>query len=234
MSRPVEQDAPIREARDNLADIVTAAASGTVTYITRRGHRTAAVVPVYRARPRPGPATPQIERMPEARGGRFDPADLAESLTTGTLVTEAERHWTRAALEAMHLRLGAVMAELVAWQRVTGQCLAATIESSPPIEFLSLAERGAQAADAELAAAQDLLYALTARDDAFCATCQEPLDRFPDHSGYQHWREVPGAHGSVQLEVYTPSDGHAPEVRTRPRVRPDITKGAVTPSWRAR
>jgi prevent-host-death family protein len=227
----VEQDVPIREARDNLAAIVDAAGAGTVTFITRRGEKVAAVVPVYRARPLPGPATPQIEHMPAARGGRFE-RDLTAAQTTGSLVNNAERQWTRAALEAMHLRLGAAMAELVAWQRVTGQCLAAAVEGEHSSFPLSLALSGEQAATAELQAAANLLYALTTPDDAYCATCQEPLDTFHGHPGYQHWREVPGDRG-VHLEVYTPSDGHTADVRKRPRERPAITNGAVVPSWRA-
>jgi prevent-host-death family protein len=227
----VEQDVPIRDARDNLAAIVDAARAGTVTYITRRGEKVAAVVPAYRARPLPGPATPQIEHMPTARGGRFE-RGLTAALTTGTSVSDAERRWTRAALEAMHLRLGAAMAELVAWQRVTGQCLAAAIEDEHVSFPMSLALSGERAAAAELQAAADLLYALTTPDDAYCGTCQEPLGTFPDRPGHQHWREVPGDRG-VHLEIYTPSDGHSADVRTRARERPAITNGAVTPSWRA-
>jgi prevent-host-death family protein len=227
----VEQDVPIREARDNLAAIVDAAGAGTVTFITRRGEKVAAVVPVYRARPLPGPATPRIEDMPAARGGRFD-RDLADALTTGSSVGAGERHWNRAALEAMHLRLSAALAELVAWQRITGQCLAAAIDGDINDSYLPLALRGQQAADAELARAADLLYALTTPDDAYCATCNQPLDTFHGRPGYQHWREVDADRG-VHVEVYTPSDGHTPDVRKRPRERPAITNGAVTPSWRA-
>ena len=227
----VEHDVvPIRDARDKLASIVDAAANGHVTVITRRGVQLAAVVPPYRARPLPGPATPQVEHMPTARGGRFD-RDLDAVLTTGTSVSPAERQWTRAALEAMHLRLGTAMAELLAWQRITGQCLAAAIEGEHSNFPLSLALRGEQAATAELQKAADLLHALTTPDDAYCAICQEPLDRFHGHPGYQHWREVPAERGTL-VQMYTPGDGHPADVRKRPRVRPAIKDGSVAPGWR--
>jgi antitoxin Phd len=48
MSEPA-QEMPISDARDHLADVVNRAVySGTVTYLTRRGRRLAAIVPAGR------------------------------------------------------------------------------------------------------------------------------------------------------------------------------------------
>lgn len=49
MSEPAATEMPITEARTHLADVVNSAVyAGTVTYLTRRGRRLAAIVPAAR------------------------------------------------------------------------------------------------------------------------------------------------------------------------------------------
>jgi prevent-host-death family protein len=43
---PPEQEIAVSEARSRLAELVETAEAGTVTYLTRHGHRVAAIVPV--------------------------------------------------------------------------------------------------------------------------------------------------------------------------------------------
>ena len=69
-------DIPITEARGQLADVVNQAAySGQVTYLTRRGRRLAAVVPVE--------AAEAAEKWEDEQLGKMADEALAEMARTG-------------------------------------------------------------------------------------------------------------------------------------------------------
>lgn len=69
-------DVSITDARDRLADVVNEAAyTGQVTYLTRRGRRLAAIVPVE--------TVEAAERWEDEQFGRMADESLAEMTCTG-------------------------------------------------------------------------------------------------------------------------------------------------------
>jgi prevent-host-death family protein len=70
------RDLPITDAREHLAEVVNEAAyGGTVTYLTRRGRRLAAVVPIE--------AAEALERLEDAYLARLADESLAEIAAGG-------------------------------------------------------------------------------------------------------------------------------------------------------
>jgi prevent-host-death family protein len=222
-----ETEAPIREVRDNLADVVDRAVGGSVTYVTRRGERVAAVVPlsVAAATRRPEPDRTRLSRpVPSAAGGRFPGLDPDQD---DPAVPQAELTWTRAALESLHAELLATAGATLAAAGTVGQALAAVADRhfgtmADLLESLDqVAATGRLGPDAD-----DLYDALTEPDDAQCTVCGAALNHFHGYTGWQHNRTVENDGRSV-IEVFTPDDDHTPQVRWLPRNRPAIRDGRI-------
>jgi prevent-host-death family protein len=231
----VEYDSPIRQLRDDLATVVDRAKdNGAVTYVTRRGERVAAIVPLPVAERgvRPPAQTPvdaqgrPLRPAPSAAGGRFAP-----DVESGGLEPSAdELAWTRAGLEALHAHLTTAAAEATALLGVVGQALAATSDRhmGTVSELLDSLDGRLAAPEAALADATEVYDELSRPDDALCATCREPINMFYGHEGWQHHREVPNElTGGTKAELYQPADGHQPQPTRVPRTRPAIVEGRI-------
>jgi antitoxin (DNA-binding transcriptional repressor) of toxin-antitoxin stability system len=220
-----EFESPIRDVRDNLAAIVDRADnSGATTYITRRGERVAAIVPLNqtgRTRESAREEREHLRPMPAAAGGTF----VTDSTNIRSGASREELDWTRAALEALHLRLNAATAELVALTGVTGRALAALSEEHLGTVKELMDSIDLNTVNSEVYEAEELHQALSDLDDAHCQTCGSPLGFFQGYSGWQHYQFIPSDLGGQKLEITEPD--HPTVERWEPRQRPAITNGTV-------
>ena len=219
---------------DSLCDsapvvIDEAARRHTTTYLTRHGHRVAAIVPPSLARPVPPPAEHQrVVAEPSAPGGK-----VGERLGS-------ERTWTAAAVAALAARLAdsqalqsrlqsfvAEMAAAVADRDSRGRSAMAKVEALADEMPVLMDEAGRSQSDI-----RDLVWELAAPDDLYCTRCRAEVIILEGDNEDQnvpwHVRQIPDATTPLgyRREIYR-TDDHEIDHHWWPRHRAAIVDGRV-------